>query len=28
MTEAGLCLQEAGIDVLGMACAAGGLRPD
>lgn len=28
MTEAGRCLQEAGIDVLGMACAAGGLRQD
>ncbi|NLC40140.1 MAG: ComF family protein, partial [Clostridiaceae bacterium] len=28
MTEAGVCLHEAGIDVLGMACAAGGLRPD
>lgn len=28
MSEAGLCLQESGIDVLGMACAAGGLRID
>lgn len=26
MTEAGLCLQEKGVDVLGMACAAGGMR--
>ncbi|MDD2427496.1 MAG: ComF family protein [Eubacteriales bacterium] len=26
MTEAGLCLQAGGIDVLAMACAAGGLR--